>query len=391
VIKDATKDWPAVTKWSTEYLVDVSRGVEFRATSGAAPLPATFTMERYARYCGEGVGRTSNGVGGGGGNRTEEAPLYLFDRNFRTNCPQLVEDYRDALRESCPYFDVGAEHGHDLFSLLGEEKRPDYCWIIAGPKRSGSSFHIDPNGTHAWNAPILGRKRWIFYPPGIPPPGVVPSPNGDDVAMPISLGEWFLTYWNDHVRQRSNPNKAERPMECTVEPGDILFVPHGWWHCVLNLDDGMSVGLTQNYVSGSNLPTVLRFLEKRRSQISGCRDRSGGEDGGAIQPDCLLEELTKRLKDVKPELLETAQGLAKKWRCAAWNDDEDTDQDRNEAGGIDGIVIEGQGGGDCSKKKKQKLNGRSVLDRAKLAAPKGEQSTETTSPSSSAGFTFSFM
>lgn len=135
MIKDATKDWPAVTKWSTEYLVDVSRGVEFRATSGAAPLPATFTMERYARYCGEGVGRTSNGVGGGGGNRTEEAPLYLFDRNFRTNCPQLVEDYRDALRESCPYFDVGAEHGHDLFSLLGEEKRPDYCWIIAGPKR----------------------------------------------------------------------------------------------------------------------------------------------------------------------------------------------------------------------------------------------------------------
>jgi len=69
-------------------------------------------------------------------------------------------------------FNVGAKHGHDLFSFLGEEKRPDYCWIIAGPKRSGSSFHIDPNGTHAWNAPILGRKRTldILSPRHIPNP-----------------------------------------------------------------------------------------------------------------------------------------------------------------------------------------------------------------------------
>jgi len=128
LIQDATLSWPAVQKWSTEYLVDVTRGVDFRATSGAAPIPATFTMERYAGYC-------AGGGSGSGGNRTEEAPLYLFDRNFRKNCPRLVEDYREALRESCPYFDDGAEHGHDLFSLLGEEKRPDYCWIIAGPKR----------------------------------------------------------------------------------------------------------------------------------------------------------------------------------------------------------------------------------------------------------------
>jgi len=91
--------------------------------------------------------------------------------------------------------------------------------------RSGSCFHIDPNCTHAWNAPIIGRKRWIFYPPGVTPPGVFPSPNGDDVCMPISIGEWFLTFWDQHVERRKDPDVKRRPLECTACPGDVLFVP----------------------------------------------------------------------------------------------------------------------------------------------------------------------
>lgn len=212
IIKNATKSWPAIKKWNKDYLIKHTNGLKFRATSGAAPLPAEFSMESYAKYCDSTV---------------EEAPLYLFDRTFVDKCPQLLNDYFDDLKETCPFFNDQAKHGTDLFSLLGKKKRPDHRWIIMGPKRSASSFHIDPNGTHAWNAPIVGRKRWIFYPPGINPPGVYPSKCGDDVAMPISLGEWFLSYWNDHVKQRSHKDPTKRPLECTVEPGDILFVPHG--------------------------------------------------------------------------------------------------------------------------------------------------------------------
>ena len=91
-------------------------------------------MESYARYC---------------DSATEEAPLYLFDRTFSQKCPDLLDDFYPALKKSCPFFDDEAPHGHDLFSLLGKGKRPDHRWIIIGPKRSGSSFHIDPNATHA--------------------------------------------------------------------------------------------------------------------------------------------------------------------------------------------------------------------------------------------------
>ena len=57
---------------------------------------------------------------------------------------------------------------------------------------------------------------------------------------------------------------------------------------------GVSVALTRNYVSGSNLSDVLRFLDSRVSQISGCRDR-----GEAIQPDDLGREFRKALSEVK--------------------------------------------------------------------------------------------
>lgn len=148
IVKNATSSWPAIRKWNRQYLIDETRGVTFRATSGAAPLPSSFTMESYARYC--------DGA-------AEEAPLYLFDRTFSQTVPRLLDDFVPALKDTCPYLDPSAAHGHDLFSLLGEGRRPDYRWIIVGPKRSGSSFHLDPNCTHAWNVSLQLRTVVMVY------------------------------------------------------------------------------------------------------------------------------------------------------------------------------------------------------------------------------------
>jgi hypothetical protein len=83
--------------------------------------------------------------------------------------------------------------------------RPDHTWLIAGPQRSGSVFHLDPNATHAWNACIVGWKR---CPPGVTPPGVHPSPDGDEVALPLSIGEWLMQFWTQHtlIKQRYDPS-----------------------------------------------------------------------------------------------------------------------------------------------------------------------------------------
>jgi hypothetical protein len=181
--------------------------------------------------------------------------------------------------------------------------------------------------------------------------------------MPVSLGEWFLTHYNDHVKQRSNPDKSKRPLECTVCPGDILFVPHGWWHSVLNLDESMSVALTQNYVSKSNLPDVLRFLETKKQQISGCRDRSD-----AIQPDKLLEAFRESLGQCRPDLLLAAQKIANNgFQCAAWSNNNHNRCKVSQR-----------------KKKKVKIANQSIVQLAK-------QRKISQSQGDSGGFSFSFI
>ena len=35
----------------------------------------------------------------------------------------------------------------DLFDVWDTDERPDWRWMIIGPERSGSTFHVDPNGT----------------------------------------------------------------------------------------------------------------------------------------------------------------------------------------------------------------------------------------------------
>ena len=73
----------------------------------------------------------------------EEAPLYLFDRTFTSQCPELLEDWDCALRKSCPWWAPGnKEAGHDLFGVLGEGRRPDHQWLIVGPKRCVASFAL---------------------------------------------------------------------------------------------------------------------------------------------------------------------------------------------------------------------------------------------------------
>ena len=78
-----------------------------------------------------------------------------------------------------------------------------------GPARSGSSFHVDPNGTCAWNAVLKGRKKWILYPPDQTPPGI--DDNGSSFRTKTSLMEWFLEHY-DTIKEQP---EEDRPMECT--------------------------------------------------------------------------------------------------------------------------------------------------------------------------------
>ncbi|KAJ3042066.1 hypothetical protein HDV00_008147 [Rhizophlyctis rosea] len=271
IIIDLVTTWPAFTNWSTTYLSTHFGSHIFRAESVDVPF------DDYLKYMED---------------SKDEAPLYLFDKWFgrkvgddgrRRETSSLVEDYT-----------VPEYFSDDLFSLLGDE-RPDYRWLIIGPERSGSTFHVDPNATSAWNAVLSGRKKWILYPPHIPPPGVFPTPDGSEVTSPTTLSEWYINHYH------STTLSPHPPIECVCEAGELLYVPSGWWHSVMNLQ--ASIAVTQNFVVGVTGGGGWGFLLVRRGPVSGvgggaaCEVGDGGMGMGCGGGGGLYEKFLGRLRE----------------------------------------------------------------------------------------------
>ena len=232
VIRGGCAHWPAMKKWSREWLSEKFGKTKFTVGGYEMALDDFFAVSE-AR---------------------DDTPLYLFYPKFGEKASELAGDYKVP-----EYFAQD-----DFFKLLGDD-RPHFRWLIIGPERSGSIWHQDPNATSAWNAVVNGRKKWILFPPHVTPPGVHPSADGADVSQPVSLVEWFMNFYEDEdVRPR---------LETVCEPGDVLFVPSGWWHLALNLTE--CVAITQNYVSLANLPKVLKFLDTKCENLISGLDRGG--------------------------------------------------------------------------------------------------------------------
>ncbi len=128
--------------------------------------------------------------------------------------------------------------------------------------RYDSSQIVDGN-TSAWNAVLKGSKYWIMFPTSPsqpPPPGVIVSEDQSEVTSPLSLAEWLIGF-HDEARRTSGC------MEGVCKEGEVLHVPSGWWHLVVNLEP--SIAITQNFVPEAHLTNVLDFLKNRADQVSG--------------------------------------------------------------------------------------------------------------------------
>lgn len=314
ILSQCIQDWPVTKQWTTDSLLRDYGDVSFRAEA------VDWTFSTYCEYMRQ---------------NTDESPLYLFDRAFAEKMGITVgkDDPKAAYwRPEC--------FGPDYFELLGRE-RPAHRWLIVGPERSGSKFHKDPNATSAWNAVIEGAKYWIMFPPTAQVPGVCVSRDSSEVTSPLSIAEWLLTF---HEEARQLPECREG----ICREGEILHVPSGWWHLVVNTKPG--IALTQNFVPKSpslyHLSEALSFLRDKADQISGFhRDVQNP-----------FELLSERLRKDDPETLERALELAdrksgkkRKWDAAVGTDTAADDGSAGGAGGGGGGFSFGFGGDDVSE------------------------------------------
>ncbi|AGO09993.1 AaceriAAR003Wp [[Ashbya] aceris (nom. inval.)] len=229
--KDNNDRWPT---WDLAYLVSKYPQVTFRQES------VTWPLSLYAEYFAK--------------NR-DESPLYLFD---------CASEAMEKIKHQYAPPDVFQQDFFTLFQQGDIQCRPDHRWLIAGPARSGSTFHKDPNQTSAWNTVLSGMKLWVMLPPDVAPPGVSTDKDEEEVTSPVGVTEWVLSgYYNDAV------NLAQQG-KCRIGitfPSECIYVPAGWWHTVINITD--SVALTENFVPEPILPRVLNFFKNKTRQISG--------------------------------------------------------------------------------------------------------------------------
>jgi hypothetical protein len=206
--------------------------------------------------------------------------------------------------------------------------RPPHQWLIVAPACSGSPVHTDPLATHAWNALLLGCKRWVMFHPSTParllnpwhrrhkhlPPRCLPRGGGGEGSAEEGEQEeerddewedlygWFhddlpgirravAQHFGSAQQQpaTATPNSPNSPLppnpvagagggdgaaewwyhEFTQRAGETVFVPTMWHHAVLNLTD--TVAVTHNYVSRVNLAASYRSA-------------TGGGGGGSSSP-----------------------------------------------------------------------------------------------------------
>ncbi|KKA29763.1 hypothetical protein TD95_004764 [Thielaviopsis punctulata] len=291
VLTNYVKDWRAMKEWTIDSLLEKYHDVVFRAEC------VDWDLESYVKYM---------------KNTGDESPLYLFDKKFAEKMNVTVGP------ESTDMYGRPEVFGPDLFEVLGTE-RPAHRWLIIGPARSGSTFHKDPNATSAWNAVVQGSKYWIMFPPSVDVPGVYVSEDSSEVTSPLSIAEWLIEF---HTEARQKPECIEG----ICKAGEILHVPSGWWHLVVNLEDG--IALTQNFVPRTNnlhhLVEALSFLKDKADQVSGFEDE-------VTNPyDLFVERLHEKFPDMLEEgvvLYEKKQaGKKRKWDDVVAVKDEQSQQ-----------------------------------------------------------------
>uniref|UniRef100_A0A7S1U804 JmjC domain-containing protein n=1 Tax=Phaeomonas parva TaxID=124430 RepID=A0A7S1U804_9STRA len=153
-----------------------------------------------------------------------DAPLALYDSQFGEFDDELATEY-----EVPPCF------GEDILRHADSAGcRPPYRWILIGPGRSGTGMHIDPLLTDAWLTLTEGLKRWVMFPPKTSWESI-----GLDPAAPqLEAIHWYQKY----VAERASMPRA---VEILQRPGECVYIPAGWLHCVLNL--APCVAITHNY------------------------------------------------------------------------------------------------------------------------------------------------
>lgn len=189
---------------------------------------------------------------------TKSMPLlYLKDWHCMRNFPDI------SIYEVPQYF---VSDWLNEYYIAHPELGDDYMFVYMGPKETWTPLHADVFTSYSWSANIVGRKRWLLFPP-----------HEEDYLRDL-YGQ--LAYdavseeLNDHTKYKMYNSKKLKCFDVTQEAGEIIFVPSGWHHQVWNLEDTISIN--HNWINGCNIANVWCTLKKElrsvMKEVDDCKD-----------------------------------------------------------------------------------------------------------------------
>ncbi len=295
ILQGLADNWKARTSWSLDELRRVYGECRLKCGEDDDGYPLKVKLKHFMRY----LASDDKELGGA---RCDDSPLYVFASG--------IEESKDpTVRQFLKDFQVPHIFSEDLFHMIGEKRRPPYRWVLVGPERSGTTIHIDPLGTSAWNTLVRGRKLWALFPPHLSKDVVkgrkYKLKGKDDEAV-----DWFLD-----ILPRMLNAQPELKQHLTIyiqTPGETIYVPSNWWHAVINLDD--TVAVTQNFSSTGNFNVVWREtrsgrkrmaekwlseLDKRRPDLAKRARELNEKDGYNMEEELKLSREKKKQKKKK--------------------------------------------------------------------------------------------
>jgi hypothetical protein len=220
ILTDVVADWPAVAKWDLDFLAENfgRSDITYQHGRSSADHRDSFVDHSTRATLGEYIELIR------GGGETNDYYLIAHDKildrpDFRPLLDDIVFDPR--------YFDAVNQPGRVFF------------WL--GPKGATTPMHRDLG--NVFFSQIMGRKRVTL----IPAKQMHKVYNETGYHSEIDFDRDDLS---DYPRL-----EGAHIVEETIAPGEMLFIPLGWWHAVKSLD--VSITVTGNNFRFPNVFTEI--------------------------------------------------------------------------------------------------------------------------------------
>ena len=207
VITGAAKDWPAAVKWSSPAALRQHYGhLTFSLSTDLTGVSLAQFLD-YTASC------------------DSDFPQYIAERNFSTGGREdLLQDFT-----APDWFDK------NLLSQVQDLPSGFPYWLL-GSACTGTQLHTDEGCTSGWNVCLCGSKRWCMMPPETDTEALGLN------SVPEGPACWFVDTLPT-LQQAAAEGKL-RLYETVQRPGEMVIIPGGWHHAIINIEFSCAVAQT---------------------------------------------------------------------------------------------------------------------------------------------------